>query len=98
MRDVSMCEEQQAILLTQEEYNALLGDRWISVEDKKLLENSPDRITHVLAFNGTAPEYNQHIFTAIYYKQTGKFIPCHNALNVMGTITHYQSLPQPPKQ
>jgi hypothetical protein len=65
------------------------GMKWIPVTDG-LPEN---RFVPCLVFNGDAPEYNQHVFGADYFKQKEWFSTNHK---YMGTITHYMLLPDPP--
>ena len=65
---------------------------WISVKDR--LPN--ERIMPVLAFNGTAPIYNQHVFQATWFGQDKYFLANDRALKYLGEITHWMPLPEPP--
>lgn len=66
-------------------------DRWISVNDR-LPEK---RVNTVLAINMDAPKYNQHVFVADFFDQTKSWKTEHK---IMGSVTHWQPLPEPPKQ
>jgi hypothetical protein len=66
---------------------------WIKVSEKLPTE----RVQSVLLFNGDAPEYNQHIFQGTWYAQTKTFKRDNITYRLMGTITHWMPLPQPPK-
>jgi hypothetical protein len=66
--------------------------QWISVNDR-LPEN---RMLHVLVFNGTAPEYNQHVFQAVWFRQRAHFKAFWKDHSYLGEITHWMPLPLPP--
>lgn len=65
---------------------------WVSVED----ELPKERIEFCLCFNGNAPQYNQHVFQAVWYEESKHFASIDKSNNFMGTITHWRLLPSPP--
>lgn len=74
-----------------QQYWADKQQEWISVND----ELPTLRINHCLVFNSDAPEYNQHIFTAIYFTQTNSWNNISN--KYAGSITHWMPMPNYPK-
>lgn len=90
-------KNKQTMLKLAEKLHTLFQDqlpKWISVEERlPICENDESRMETVLVFNGTAPEYNQNVFKAMFFKQTMDFS---SRKDYLGKITHWQPLPNPP--
>ena len=67
---------------------------WISVKDRL----PEDRVLEVLVFNGTAPEYNQHVFHATWFMERMNFKSKTDGYRYLGEITHWMPLPEPPEK
>jgi hypothetical protein len=67
------------------------ADGWIACSERL----PEERMLPVLIFNGNAPEYNQCVTQATWFRQEGTFK--WNG-KLLGTITHWMKLPDPPQE
>ena len=77
-------------LITSDTAKEHWSPQWIKVTDRL----PEERMTPCLAFNGDAPEYNQHVFQSVYYRNIKNFII---SGTMMGSVTHWMPLPEPPE-